>query len=164
MRVAGFWRLRCEVGRHVLHVLIGQRARETGHDRIAARCRLAFRRLEVVKLLDEILGMLAGELWIRAAGAVAVRSVAGGADLCRDCLPPVEIGLCLIRCHCFLHRYCRKTCRYRKFKHHQGLAQSIHSHTLFRLVGLGSAKYDGDRSTAKARTLVPKLSPYRGLQ
>jgi hypothetical protein len=41
-------------------------------------------------------------------------------------------------------------------KHHQSFAQSIHSHTLFRLVGIrGSAKYDGDRFTAEACALTP---------
>jgi len=65
-----------EVGCDVDHILVGQRGRHSRHDRIVTRGLLgAGLRLEILELLDEIVGMLARQFRVCAAGTVAVCAV-----------------------------------------------------------------------------------------
>ena len=93
-RVAWFGLLRLKIRGHVDHVLIVQRARNAGHDRVLARRLFRARlRLVVLQLLDDVLGMLACQLRKRAAGTVAVCSVTRCADLGGNCLTPCHVWL-----------------------------------------------------------------------
>ncbi len=61
---------------------------------LRAGCFRARLRLVILQLLDEILSVLARELWKCGAGAIAIRRVTRSAYLGCDCLSPVQIRFC----------------------------------------------------------------------
>src|SRR5258706_8555748 len=87
-----------EVGREALHVGIGKVRHPSTHDRVLARRLLPGLRLEIGELLMQILGELPCDLRVRGGSAVAVRRVAGGANLSRDALPLAGIGFRVFLC------------------------------------------------------------------
>ncbi|MNV67680.1 hypothetical protein D3C71_1604890 [compost metagenome] len=86
--------LRAEPGGDVLHLLVGQRGGETLHHRI-----LAHAALELLQLLDQVLGMLLRQCRISHNGRVAIRSVACCAYCSKACssLRQIKLGVCLRR-------------------------------------------------------------------
>ena len=145
-----------KVSRDVDHILIGQGARDARHDRIAARrCFRARLRLVVLQLLDEILSVLARELWKCGAGAIAIRRVTRsaylrlrlpvpGSDpvLQAGRTPPPVLTLPIHRTLLLLEAP-SETCTVGSF-----------AYPVFRLVRMsGSAKNDGDRfATIRRKT------------
>ena len=85
--------LRLKPTGEVDHICIGQGGRKPRHDRVLTFCH-GCRGLnpKIMQLLDEVIGMLPGQLRIRRRRAVAVRSMASGADLFGDLLASSRIG------------------------------------------------------------------------